>query len=738
MIIQLTHSGRYSKPAGIPAPIIAQHSAVLDPKMNLTKEYPLVTDDYLDKLQDKYVEAAQLALEAGFDGVDIKSCHGYLLSELLGSHLREGKYGGSFENRTRMLRETLIKVKKEVPKLILATRLNAFDAYEYPYAWGVNKENCLIPDLSEPLELIKELKNIGIGIINISIGNPYYNPHIGRPYDFPIKGIQPPQEHPMAGVARFINIYGTIQKEFPEIPIVGSGLGWLRHFMPLVAAGIIKKGMATLIGQGRGMFAYPDSVNDIIKKGQMDPYKCCVSCSACTQIMRDGGQTGCVVRDSEIYGLQYRTARRFSLDRLQEEAKRCRTCINSNCSVACPAHVDIPSFINAFLNSNIKEAYQIIRKSNVLPEMTAYVCPVSEQCEGNCIENIFCENPVAISDIQLIVAKAARLMGITQVALPQNLSKKSVGIIGGGPAGISCAIKLLEMGHSVSIYEKTTKLGGVPLWIIPEHRYISAEEEINSILKNAIENKLCNVFYKKALGVNIKLNELLKKHDAILLSFGLDGENKDSKKGIVNAITFLSKVKSKKIKKLPDKVAVIGGGNTAIDAAITAKRLGCKDVYLVYRRSFNQMPAWKEERKELVDIGIHLLILTQPKGYVFKNNKLKGIKIVRTKLGEPDQSQRRQVEIIPNSESILECDMVIEAIGQKLSSQTLKALNGILINNKNLIEINGDNFSTNKEGIFAAGDCVNGGETVVRAVYEGMKAAEKIDEYLKQNSLKNK
>ncbi|MDX9980490.1 MAG: flavin oxidoreductase/NADH oxidase, partial [Lentisphaeria bacterium] len=196
MIVQLTHSGRYSKPAGVPKPLIAHHSAVLDPKHNLPPDYPLVTDDYLDQLQEHFVHAAELAAQAGFDGVDIKGCHRYLAAELHASFTREGRYGGSFENRTRLLRESMLKIRARVPSVFVTTRLNAYDAIPYPYGFGVDRDDYRVPDLAEPIKYIRQLKEIGIPLLNLSIGNPYYNPHYGRPFDFPIAGFTPPPSIP--------------------------------------------------------------------------------------------------------------------------------------------------------------------------------------------------------------------------------------------------------------------------------------------------------------------------------------------------------------------------------------------------------------------------------------------------------------------------------------------------------------------------------------------------------------
>lgn len=338
MILQLTHSGRYSKPTGKSKPIIAHHSQILDPIHELRPDYPLITDKELDNLQNIYLEAAQLAAEAGFDGVDIKACHRYLISELLASFTRENsKYGGCFENRTRFLVETARKIKENVKGIFITSRLNVYDAMPYPYGFGVNKEDFMKPDLREPNALIRELIKIDYPIINLSIGNPYFNPHFGRPFDFPVVGANSPEEPPLIGVVRLLTIIGEIQREFPELPVVGTGYSWLRHFFPYVAAAIVKQGKATLIGQGRGALAYPDSVKDLLEKGKMDPHKVCVTCSGCSQLMRDGGKTGCVIRDQEIYAEEYKKARRRAPDTLKREAERCRDCDSPMCQFACPA-----------------------------------------------------------------------------------------------------------------------------------------------------------------------------------------------------------------------------------------------------------------------------------------------------------------------------------------------------------------------------------------------------------------
>lgn len=314
MVMQLTHSGRYSKPEGIPQPIIAQRSGVLDPTHSLPDDYPVVTDDYLNRLQDTYVDAARLAAQAGFDGIDIKACHGYLIAELLAARGRDGRYGGPLENRTRLLREVLARVSAEVAGAFPTSRLNAYDGYDRRWGWGVSEEDPTVPDLEEPRWLLEELASVGVPVVNITLGNPYFNPHVSRPYDFPVAGAQAPAEHPLEGVRRFIDVTAQLQRALPYLPLIGTGYGWLRYLFPYVAAGAAERGWVTLVGQGRGSLAYPDSVLDILHRGSMDPEKCCVSCSACSQIMRDGARVGCVVRDPEVYGHEYRRGRRSAFD----------------------------------------------------------------------------------------------------------------------------------------------------------------------------------------------------------------------------------------------------------------------------------------------------------------------------------------------------------------------------------------------------------------------------------------
>lgn len=310
-ILQLTHSGRYSRPVDKPAPMIAQHDPILDARVGITAETPIVTDAYLDSLVERYVEAALLAQKAGFDGVDIKACHRYLISELLACHTREGRYGGSFDNRSRLLLDIVREVKKATGReFIVASRFNVFDAHPYPYGFGCDETDLWKFDDTEPLELVRRMCRNGVELLSNSAGNPYYiYPQVTRPFDLSSEGVPTPMEHPLESIARLFEFTRRIQKAAGHVPVVGNGYTWLRQFIPYAGAANVADGSCAFVGLGRSSFAYPDAPKDVIETGRMNAAKCCVTCSKCTQIMRDHGRTGCVIKDSETYLPLYREAR---------------------------------------------------------------------------------------------------------------------------------------------------------------------------------------------------------------------------------------------------------------------------------------------------------------------------------------------------------------------------------------------------------------------------------------------
>ncbi|MBE6930143.1 MAG: flavin oxidoreductase/NADH oxidase [Ruminococcaceae bacterium] len=303
IILQCTHSGRYSKPEGTPAPMIAYNNPLFEKDKPIDASR-IVTDEYLDTLPEYYAKAAKLAEAAGFDGVDIKACHRYLVSETLSGFNRPGRYGGSFENRTRLFRDAAAAAKSAVSAGFLVTsRMNVYDGFPRPYGFGISEADGKTPDLAEPIALIQYLqKELGYKLIDITIGNPYVNPHVNRPYDM---GGYVPDEHPLEGEARMFDCVGAIKRACPELTVISSGHTYLRAFAPQLAAGCIAEGVSDMAGFGRMAFAYPEFAADILEKGKLDPKKLCMTCGKCTELMRAGKTPGCVLRDS-LYTALYK------------------------------------------------------------------------------------------------------------------------------------------------------------------------------------------------------------------------------------------------------------------------------------------------------------------------------------------------------------------------------------------------------------------------------------------------
>ncbi|MEG1886902.1 MAG: flavin oxidoreductase/NADH oxidase [Oscillospiraceae bacterium] len=297
IIAQLTHSGRYSKPNGKPEPLIAYNNPIFEKENPIGRER-IVDDDYLDRVLDNLVKAAVLAQKAGFDGVDIKSCHRYLLSELLSAYERGGKYGGSFENRTRLLLGAVDgAVKSCNGDFIISSRFNCYDGFPYPYGFGVENDGSQKPCYSEAMLLAEKLESAGAAMLNVTMGNPYFNPHVNRPYAV---GEYEPPEAPLMGVARMLEGAAAVQN-CVSLPVACSGISYLGAVSHNVTAKAISDGMFSMAGYGRMTLAYPDIARDIVKNDRVDGEKICITCGKCTEIMRAGGTPGCVIRDSEKY-----------------------------------------------------------------------------------------------------------------------------------------------------------------------------------------------------------------------------------------------------------------------------------------------------------------------------------------------------------------------------------------------------------------------------------------------------
>lgn len=299
VVCQLTHSGRWSKPTGTPAPMIAYNKPPFE-RANPLPQERIVTDDYLDGLTERYVTSARLAEAVGFDGADIKACHGYLLSELLNAYTRKGKHGGAYENRTRLFLDSVRGVRESCGRdFITASRFNAYDGYSSPYGFG-DSGTPGVPELTEAARLASDLEKCGASLLNVTMGCPYTNHEVNRPTAFAA------EESPYVSIERMLAGAKAVSDAAPNAAIVASGFSFLGSLAPNVAAAGIAENHYQLVGFGRQAFANPQIAREILEGREMSKKSLCLTCGKCTELMRSGRTPGCVIYDREVYTTLYR------------------------------------------------------------------------------------------------------------------------------------------------------------------------------------------------------------------------------------------------------------------------------------------------------------------------------------------------------------------------------------------------------------------------------------------------
>ena len=431
----------------------------------------------------------------------------------------------------------------------------------------------------------------------------------------------------------------------------------------------------------------------------------------------------------------------YTEEEAMAEAARCINCKNAMCMKGCPVSIDIPGFIAQVKEGNFEEAYQIISKSSALPAVCGRVCPQETQCEGKCIRGIKGE-PVAIGKLERFVADWAREHGI-KPAKAETMNGRKVAVIGSGPAGLTCAGDLAKMGYDVTIFEALHEAGGVLIYGIPEFRLpknkvVAAEVENVKSLGVKIETNV-------VIGKSVTIDELMEKEgfEAVFIGSGAGlpkfmGIPGEQAMGVFSANEFLTRNNLMKAFlegydtpiKCGKKVIVVGGGNVAMDAARTAKRLGA-EVHIVYRRSEEELPARVEEVHHAKEEGIIFDLLQNPvELLVDEDGCVKGAKIIKMELGEPDASGRRRPVEVPGSEYEIEADVVIMSLGTSPNPLISSTTKGLDVNKWQCIVADEANGATSKEGVFAGGDAVTGAATVILAMGAGKAAANGIHEYL--------
>ena len=431
----------------------------------------------------------------------------------------------------------------------------------------------------------------------------------------------------------------------------------------------------------------------------------------------------------------------YNKEEAMEEASRCLNCKNARCITGCPVNINIPAFIAEVKEGNFEKASQVIGESSALPAVCGRVCPQESQCEGKCILGIKGE-PVSIGKLERFTADWARENNIAPVPAKEKKGKK-VAVIGSGPAGLTCAGDLAKMGYDVKIFEALHEAGGVLVYGIPEFRLPKqtvVAHEVDNVKKLGVEIET-NVIIGKSITIDELINE--EGYDAVFIGsvaglpkfMGIPGEQAN---GVFSANEFLTR--NNLMKAFRDdydtpihqgkKVAVIGGGNVAMDAARTALRLGA-ETYIVYRRSEKELPARVEEVHHAKEEGIQFHLLRNPKEIlVDENGWVKGLRVIKMELGEPDESGRRRPVEVPGSEYDLDVDTVIMALGTSPNPLISSTTKGLDVNKWQCIIADENNGATTKEGVYAGGDAVTGAATVILAMGAGKAAAKWIDEYL--------
>lgn len=424
------------------------------------------------------------------------------------------------------------------------------------------------------------------------------------------------------------------------------------------------------------------------------------------------------------------------------EAMRCLKCRKKPCTKGCPVKIHIPEFIDAVSKGEFEEAYNIISQTSSLPAICGRVCPQENQCEGRCVQGAFGE-PVAIGRLERFVADWHDANGTDNFKAPEPNGHK-VAVIGSGPAGLACAGDLIGMGYDVTVFESLHKAGGVLAYGIPEFRLPKAivAKEVSKL-----EEKGVKVVKNAVIGQSMNVDELFADgYEAVFIGTGaglpsfmnIPGENL---LGVCSANEYLTRINLMKAY-LPDydtpiqkarNVAVVGGGNVAMDAARCAKRMGADHVYIIYRRSMDEIPARREEIEHAIEEGIEFKLLNNPVKIIGdEDNRVCGIECVEMKLGEPDASGRRRPVEIEGSNFVLDVEEVIMSIGTRLNKLILNTTENLEPNERGGIGTD-EKAATSHKAVFAGGDAVTGAATVILAMGAGKTAAESIDEYFKEN-----
>lgn len=666
--------------------------------------------DDIQVIPEQFASGALRAKAAGFDFVEIHMAHFTTLASFVSLvNKRKDQYGGDFEGRVKLPAEVVLAVRDAV-------------GTDFPVGARINGEEFTKEGntLLQSTRVARRLAKMGVDYINVSAGERIEDAAPPEPNMPPFAGTgysgyrMSPRWWNPDGVQVYLaaGIRQAVRDAGYDVPIVTAG----KIRTPELAEEILEQGRADIIGLARAILCDPDWPIKA-RQGRADDIVKCAACGYCSEADE---------RYETITCIQW-----------PKGALNAPTpwLLVPPCKAACPAGLDIRGYIELIAQGHYEEALSLIEEKIPLPVTISRVCP--HPCEAKC-NRANLDDPIAINALKRFVADAvASRWGRKEVAPAARTRAEKVAIIGSGPAGLTAAFNLAKLGYATTVFEALSVPGGmlavgIPEYRLPKHRL---QNEIEDIQKLGVEIRLNSSIGKDGLTIDSLWQQGYKAvfvatgaHKSLKL--GIPGEDME---GVYHGTTFLKDINLGKSVKLGEKVVIIGGGNVAVDTARTALRLGSKEVFIVYRRSLEEMPAYREEVEAVEAEGVKIRYLVAPVRVISKSGKLTGVECIQTELGEPDESGRKRPVPVKGSEFVIDAETVILAVGE-VPDLSFLADKFDVISNKT-VKIDPHTLATSISGIFAGGDVVSGPATVIEAIAAGRKAALSMDKYLRGQSL---
>ena len=658
----------------------------------------------------QFASGAARARVAGFDFVEIHMAHFTTLASFLSlMNKRTDEYGGDFEGRVKLPSEVVLETRKAV-------------GTDYPVGARILGEEFTKEGntLLQSARIGRRLASLGLAYISVSAGERFEDAEPPLPNFPPFAGTgysgyrMSPRWWNPDGVQVYLadGIRQAVREAGYEVPVVAAG----KIRMPDLAEEVLEQDRADIVGMARTLFADPDWPAKA-KAGRDDEIVKCAACGFCSESDERYETVTCIEWPKETLNPPYPWY------------------LYPPCKAACPAGLDIRSYMDLAAHGHYEKALEVIEEKIPFPATIGRVCP--HPCETKCNRREFDES-IAINGLKRFIADTVHARGPKAVTAAPRVHDARVAVIGAGPAGLTAAVNLVQSGYGVTVFEALPVAGGMLTVGIPEYRLPRSvvQREIANIQKYGVEIRLNSPVGKDGLSFESLWQEGFQAifvaagaHKSVPL--GVPGEDLN---GVYHGTSFLKEMGLRNKVKVGAKVAVIGGGNVAVDAARSALRAGAKEVAIVYRRSRDEMPAYPEEVAAAEGEDIRIQFLALPQKVIGKAGQVSGLECIKTQLGEPDASGRRRPEPVKGSEFVIDVDTVIAAVGEVPDLSFLDTAKFSLNDNKTL-KAASPAFVTNVKGVFAGGDAVTGPATVIEAIAAGKKAALAIDKYLRGESL---